>query len=68
MYRQGTNITGPIKLLKSSGGPTVIFAASDKSVSLNPDDQSEEETYSLDSAEHFCPTHTQGESRMQSDT
>jgi hypothetical protein len=47
-----------MKLLKSDGGPTVIFATSDRSRSLNPDDQSEDETYSRDNAEHFCPAHT----------
>ena len=46
-----------MKLLKSVGDPTLIFAISDRSISLNPDDQSEEETYNLDRAEHFCPTH-----------
>jgi hypothetical protein len=66
MHRQGTHITGPIKLLKSEGGPTVIFAASDRSVCLNPDDQSEEETYSLDNAEHFCPVHTHHQSARNS--
>src|SRR5882762_4405256 len=48
-------MTGPIKFPKSCGGPTFIFAISPRSWSLKPPSQIEDETYNLESAEHFCP-------------
>src|ERR1700761_5151749 len=37
------------------GLPTFILAISASSISLNPPDHTEDDTYSRDNAEHFCP-------------
>lgn len=54
-YDEISYITGPMKFLKSWGGPTLIFAVSDRSRSLKPLFQTEDATYKRDRAEHFWP-------------
>lgn len=55
--REGTHMTGPMKLLQSCGAPTLILAISARSWSLKPPFHADADTYSRESAEHFWPAH-----------